>query len=270
MRKLSDLIVVIRGGSEVGSAIAHILTRCHFRVCITELASPLSLRRGVSYSEAVYDSEKTIDGISGERTAISLENIYKAWRNEKIPVVVDPDLTIKPMIKPDVLINAIMVGRQTSTRMDDAPLVIGIGPGFTVGENVHLAIDTNSGEALGKVLIEGEVEIRVSLEEADQSKIHIVKADDSGVFATERKIGDTVQAGDVIGTLNDIQLLAPAGGIIRGLLRSEVKVLNNTELAEIDPVDDKPVNFSISREMRTVGGGVLEAILMSLNIEENV
>ncbi len=270
MRKLSELIVVIKGGGEVGSAIAHILIRCHFRVCITEIASPLSLRRGVCYSEAVYDTEKTIEGITAERTLISLENIYKTWRNEKIPVVVDPDLTVKPMIKPDVLINALMIGRQTSTRMEDAALVIGIGPGFTVGTDVHLVIDTNSGDALGKVIIEGEVENRAASEKADQPDGHILKSEDSGVFATERNIGDAVLAGDDIGTLNDIQLLAPVGGVIRGLLRNEVKVLNNTELAEIDAVNDKSACFNISKEMRTLSGGVLEAILMSLNVEENV
>jgi xanthine dehydrogenase accessory factor len=270
MRKLSELIVVIRGGGEVGSAIAHILARCHFRVCITETASPLSLRRGVCYSEAVYETEKAIEGINAERSLISLEGIYKTWRNEKIPVVIDPELTVKPLIKPDVLINALMIGRQTSTRMEDAPLVIGIGPGFTVGADVHLVIDTNADDSLGKVLIEGEVENNLLLTGTDQTFAHILKSDDSGVFTTERNIGDVVLAGEVIGKLNDIQLAAPVGGVIRGLLRNEVKVLNNTELAEIDTVNGKSNCFTISKDMRTLSGGVLQAILMSLNVEENV
>lgn len=267
MRKLSELIVLIRGGGEVGSAIANILTRCHFRICITEIASPLSLRRGVCYSEAVYDKEKTIDGISAERTPVSLETIYKIWRNQKIPVVIDPELSVKPLIKPDVLINALMLGRQTSTKMEDAPLVIGIGPGFTVGTEVHLVIDTNAGENLGKVLIEGEVG---NIEkEPDLLASHIVRANDAGVFFTESNIGDIVLKRDIIGKLNDVSLVSPVGGVIRGILRNETKVLNNTGLVEIDPVDDKTVSFYISKDMRIIGGGVLEAILMSLNIEDS-
>lgn len=269
MRKLSELIVVIRGGGEVGSAIAHILTRSHFRVCITEIASPLSLRRGICYSEAVYETAKTIDGMSAERTLVSLESIYKVWRNGKIPVVVDPELTVKPLIKPDVLINALMLGRQTSTKMANAPLVIGIGPGFTVGTDVHLVIDTNVGENLGEVIIEGEVENKADSEERDLLVSRILKSEDSGVFTTERKIGEAVLGGDIIGKLNDIELASPTAGIIRGLLRNETKVLNNTGLAEIDPVNNKSVCITISKDMRTIGGAVLEAILMSLNVEES-
>jgi len=268
MRKLSELIVVIRGGDEVGSSIAHLLTRCHFRVCITETANPLSLRRGVCYSEAVYETAKSIDAISAERTTLSLENIYKVWRNEKIPVVVDPELAVKPLIKPDVLINALMIGRQTSTKISDAPLVVGIGPGFSVGTDVHLVLDTNPGENLGKVLIEGEVGNPESAAQSEAPVSHILKSEDSGVFTTERNIGEIVEAGDLIGKLNDIAITAPAGGVIRGLLRNEVKVLNNTSLAEVDSAHDKAICFNINKDMRIISGGVLEAILMGLNVEE--
>ena len=68
----------------------------------------------------------------------------------------DPELAVKPLIKPDVLINAMMLNRQTNTRMTDAPLVIGIGPGFTAGVDVHLVIESNPGNNLGRVILEGE------------------------------------------------------------------------------------------------------------------
>ena len=44
--------------------------------------------------------------------------------------------------------------------------------------------------------------------------------------------------------------------------------MNNSGLAEIDPVNNKSVCFTISKDMRTMSGGVLEAILMGLNVEE--
>jgi xanthine dehydrogenase accessory factor len=270
MRKLSELIVVIRGGGEVGSAVAHILTRCHFRTCITEIASPFSLRRGVCYSEAVYETTKTIDDITAERTLNSLDGIYKTWRNHKIPVVVDPEMTVKSLIKPDVIINAMMLGRQTSTKMEDAPLVIGIGAGFTIGVDAHMVVDSNRGENTGKVLIEGELKNSITFEDSEQLNSRIIKSNDAGVFTTERNIGDIVTAGEVVGKLNDVELIADYSGVIRGLLRNEIKVLSNTDLVEIDPVDARSVCFIIRKDMRTLSGGVLEALLMSLNIEESI
>jgi xanthine dehydrogenase accessory factor len=271
MRKLTDLIVLIRGGGEVGSAITHKLTRSHFRVCITELAFPSAINRGSCFSEAVFDNTKTIEDIVAERTTPSLEHIYKVWRNGKIPVVVDPELSVKPLIQPDVLINAMMLKRETNTKITDAPLVIGIGPGFNVGINVHMAIETKNGNNLGKVLIEGESEPATDKDEGvegitQETEVH---ADDSGVFTTDRIIGDAVLAGDTVGNLNEVPLKAPISGILRGILRNEIKVLANSRLFDIDPLHDKAICYTIRDSMRAVAGGVLEAIMMSLNVEDN-
>ena len=96
MRKLTELIVLVRGGGEVGSAIAHKLIRAHFRVCITENASPLDINRGICFSEAVYDTSKMVEGVTAERTLVSLEQIYKIWRNGNIAVVVDRTYRLNP------------------------------------------------------------------------------------------------------------------------------------------------------------------------------
>jgi xanthine dehydrogenase accessory factor len=269
MRKLSELIVIVRGGGEVGSAIAYRLSRSHFRVCITEIASPLAVSRGTCFSEAVYETNKIIEGITAERTLPSIEQIYRVWRNGNIPVVVDPELSVKPLIKPDVLVNAMMLNRETSTKITDAPLVIGIGPGFTAGGDVHLVVESNNSHNLGKVLVEGEAENIESLAEKDSpAKERVIWAQEAGVFTTEKNFGDAVLADDIIGKLNDIPLKAPVSGILRGLLRNEVKVLANAKLVEIDSENDKSVCFIIRDKMRAIAGGVLEAIMMSLNLAE--
>jgi xanthine dehydrogenase accessory factor len=133
MRSLPELIVLVKGGDEAGSAIAHRLFRSHFRVCITEIASPLSVNRGTCFSEAIYDTHKTVEDVTVERTTPSIEHIYRVWRNGKIPIIADPESSVKALIKPDVLVNAMMLKRKTNSTMDDAPLVIGIGPGFSAG-----------------------------------------------------------------------------------------------------------------------------------------
>ncbi|MBN1190713.1 MAG: EF2563 family selenium-dependent molybdenum hydroxylase system protein [Dehalococcoidales bacterium] len=263
MRKLSELIVLIRGGGEVGSAIAQRMVRSHFRVCITEIASPLAIHRGCSFSETVFDTRKKVEDIASERIQPSLEYIYRAWRNGNLPVVVDPELSVKPLLKPDVLVNAMMLRRKTNTTMEDAALVIGIGPGFTAGEDVHLVIETHPGYNLGRVLIEGCAEDE---NDADRDR-GLVLAEEAGVFTTQNNIGDAVLAGDEIGRLNDLPVNAPLSGVMRGILRDQIKVLSHTRLAEIDPGVDRSACFSIRDSMRAVAGGVLEAIMMSFNIE---
>jgi len=270
MRKLTELIVLVRGGNEVGSAIAHKLFRSHFRVCITEIASPLDINRGICFSEAVYDTSKMVEGVTAERTLVSLDQIYKIWRNGNIAVVVDPDMSAKPLLKPDVLVNAMMLNRQTNTKLSDAELVIGVGSGFNIGTDVYLIVESNNSRHPGRVLIEGEAE-KTPEGPALSEKANggnIILAEDSGVFTTKKSIGDAILAGDVIGKLNDAPLPAPASGVLCGLLRNEVKVLANAQLAEIDSKNDKTVCFAIRDKTRAVAGGVLEAIMMSTNVDE--
>jgi xanthine dehydrogenase accessory factor len=266
MRKLSELIVLIRGGGEVGSAIAYRLTRSHFRVCIAEIASPSAISRGVSFSEAIYDTTKMVEELTAERTIPSLEQIYRVWRTGKIPIVADPELTVKPLIKPDVLINAMMLKRETNTKITDAPLVIGIGSGFTAGSDVHVVIESNFSNNLGNIIVEGESEKPAA--DPGPTKESIIFAEDTGVFTTEKNIGDSVLAEDIIGNLNDISLKAPISGVLYGILRNESKVLANAKLAEIDPIKDKSACFVIGDKMRVISGSVLEAIMMSLNMAE--
>ena len=75
MKKLSELIVLIRGGGEVASAIAHRLHRSHFRVCLTEIANPLAVSRGTTFSEAIFDGVKVIEGVKAELVSVSPRNL---------------------------------------------------------------------------------------------------------------------------------------------------------------------------------------------------
>jgi xanthine dehydrogenase accessory factor len=269
MRKLSELIVLVRGGGEIGSAIAHRLVRSHFRVCITEVTDPLAVNRGTCFSEAIYDNTKTIEDVTAEKTSVTLENIYKLWRNGKIPIAADPELSVKPFILPDVLVNAMMLERVTSTKMSDAPLVIGIGIGFVAGENVHMVIESNKGNDLGKVLISGKsAEIpekpRGISELVDEG---ILWSSDSGVFTSAKNIGESVALDEVVGKIDDTPLKAPISGLLRGLLRNNAKVLANTKIAEIDSGSDKSVCNNIRDSARAIAGGVLEAIMLAYNVE---
>jgi xanthine dehydrogenase accessory factor len=270
MRKLSQLIILVRGGDEAGSAVAHRLFQSNFRVCITEVSQPLSICRGVAFSEAVYDTAKIVEGAVAERSLPSVENIYRLWREGRIPVVVDPEMSLRAILRPDVVVNALMLKRTTNIKMSDAPLVIGIGPGFAAGQNVHMVVETKNGISLGKVLVEGASEDEESPEALEDSygETEIYCADDPGVFSTDLDVGQPVSTGDVVGKLGEETIVAPVSGSLRGILRSEIRVLPKTRLIEIDPLNGSVSCTRIRGPMRAIAGGVLEAIMRGCNMEE--
>lgn len=268
MRRLSELTVLIRGGGEIASAIAHRSHRSHFRVCLTEIANPVAVSRGTTFSEAVFDEVKTIEGVTAELVSISLEEIYRVWEQRNIPIVIDPEASVKEELQPNVLVDATMVKRNIGTKITDARLVIGMGPGFYAGRDVHIVVESNHSNDLGKVILEGEAEknTRTPVAIGGLTRERVIWAPKAGTFTTDREIGDSVVAGEVVGQVGDLGLQAPISGILRGLLRNGVKVSKNTKLVEVDPINDSAVCYVIRDKMRAIAGGVLEAIMLKFNI----
>ncbi len=269
MRKLSELIVLVRGGGEVASGVAHRLHRNHFRVCLTEIANPLAVSRGTAFSEAVFDREKTIEGVKAELVTASPEEIHRVWQQGYIPLVLDPDVSIKDEIKPDVLVDAIMAKRNTGTRINDAPLVIGLGPGFYAGRDVHIVVETNHSNNLGGVILDGEAEedTGTPVVIGGFAKERVVWAPRAGIFTSDREIGDSIVAGEAVGQVGDLTLEAPLSGMLRGLIRSGVEVSKGAKLFEVDPVHDSAICNFITDKMRAIGDGVLKAIMLRFNTD---
>lgn len=269
VKKLSELRVLIKGGGEVASGIAHRLHCSHFQVCLTEVASPLAVSRGTAFSEAVFDGVKTIEGVTAQLVPASPQQIYEAWQQGKIPIVIDPEASIRERIKPDVLVDAIMAKRNTGTRITDAPLVIGMGPGFYAGRDVHIVVETNHSNNLGRVILEGEAEKNTGnpVEIGGLTRERVIWAPQEGTFTTEKDIGDSVVGGEVVGWVEGSPLKAPISGVLRGLLRSGVRVSTGAKLIEVDPVNDRAICFVIRDKMRAIGGGVLEAIMLRFNTD---
>ena len=55
--RLTELMVLVKGGGEVGSAVAHKLALSGMRVCLTETRFPMAVHRGTTYCEAIYDGD---------------------------------------------------------------------------------------------------------------------------------------------------------------------------------------------------------------------
>ncbi|MFC2048314.1 selenium-dependent molybdenum cofactor biosynthesis protein YqeB [Chloroflexota bacterium] len=264
--KLSELVVLIKGAGELASGIAHRLCQSHFKVCMTEIAQPQAVRREVTFCEAVYEGEKEVEGVVAKLIS-SPDEISRVWWEGKLPLLVDPDAKVKDTLKPDILIDAILAKKNLGTKIADASLVIGLGPGFQVGKDVHVVIETNRGHNLGKVILKGEAEANTGIpgEIAGFSAERVFRAPKAGRFSTAKKIGDSVQVGDVVASVDGEPVKALVSGVIRGLLRNEVEVHKGMKTGDVDPRGIKENCYTISDKARAIAGGVLEAILSHFN-----
>ncbi len=265
-RKLSDIVVLIKGAGEMASAVAHRLARANFKICLTEISAPTAVTRTVTFSEAVYDGQKTVENIAARRVG-SLAEIREAWEQKTIPVIVDPAASIRVQLKPDVVVDARMLKVNAGTRIDEAPLVIGLGPGFTAGGDVHVVIETNHSENLGRVILEGGAEKNtgIPVNIGGYTFERAVHAPGNGVFRSAFQIGDRIARGEVIARVDGQPVRAEIDGVIRALFRNGVNVQSGTKVAEVDPAGTRDICFVIRDRMRAIGGGVLEAILMKFN-----
>ncbi len=206
--------------------------------------------------------------MTAERVSVSPEEIRRVWQQGNIPLVIDPETSVKEKINPDVLVDATMAKRNQRTKLTEAPLVIGLGPGFRAGRDVHIVVETNHSNNLGKVILEGEAEKDTGTPVAigGLTKERVVWAPQAGTFTTNNQIGDSVNAHQVVGWVGDQPLEVPISGMLRGLLRNGVKVAKGSKLIEVDPANDRAICYAIRDKMRAIGGGVLEAILIHFNV----
>ncbi len=262
---IGQIRIVIRGAGEQASGVAHCLFRSGLRVCLLEIATPLAVRRMVSYSEAVYDGEKTVEGVTTVRIAHPAE-IFPVWTDAKIPLLIDPDNRLRHFLKPHVLIDAILAKRNLGTRITDAPLVIGLGPGFSAPKDVHIVIESNRGHHLGRLIFEGEAQANTGNpgKICGYSSERVLRAPREGVFRIIKNIGDMTEKGETVAKVGDTLLSAGISGIIRGILRDGTPVKKGLKAGDIDPRANPEFCSTISDKARALGGAALAAILYGL------
>jgi xanthine dehydrogenase accessory factor len=257
--------VLIKGAGDLATGVAARLWRSGFPVVMTELAQPLTIRRTVAFSEAVYEGETMVEELTARRISDGSE-VELAWREDRIPVFAECYESCVAAVKPRVLVDAILAKRNLSTRMDDAPFVIGLGPGFTVGQDVHAIVETNRGHYLGRVLWSGSAQPDTGVpgDIAGFGRERVIHAPADGVFEHRVEIGDIVKAGDIVGLAGQSPVTAPIGGVLRGLIHDGVAVQAGLKIGDVDPRAFTDHCRTISDKALAIGGGVLEAILIHL------
>lgn len=258
---LDDVRVVVRGAGELASGVIRRLMVSGFKVIALEKENPECVRRAVCFAEAVYDGEKTVGGV-GAKLAGSSDDLEEIINDGKVPILIDPDGNYL-RTKPDILIDARMLKWDIDTTVDMAKIVIGLGPGFTVGRNCHAAVETNRGNDLGRVLCEGspEPDTGIPASVAGKATERVLRAPIAGTFRSSKQIGDQVVAGEKVGCISDRSVRCQISGVLRGLIRDGSSVRENQKIGDIDPRGIRENCFKISDKANAVAGGVLEAVL---------
>lgn len=257
-----SLRVVIRGGGDLGTGVALRLWRAGCRVAILEAPQPTVIRRAVAFASAVYEWSMTVEGATA-RLADSAAEVESIWRGDEIPVLIDPDASLVEWLQAEALIDAILAKRNLGTRIDDAPIVVALGPGFTAGVDCHAVIETNRGHNLGRVYYSGSAEPNTGMPGTigGQSAKRALRAPIDGVFRASKRIGDRVSAGEAVAQVETQPVIAEIAGVLRGILYDGLAVTAGMKVADVDPRGVVAHCFSVSDKAWAVGGGALEAVL---------
>lgn len=255
-------LILIRGAGDLASGIALRLWRSGFRVVMTELPQPTTIRRTVAFSQAVLDGQTVVEGVTARRAENAAEALSLLAQG-CLPVLADPETRCREALRPDVLVDAILAKRNLGTAIKDAPIVIGVGPGFTAGLDCHAAVETMRGHTLGRVLYAGSPLPNTNIPGliGGFAGERVLRAPADGIFREERRIGDRVKAGDVVGWVGESPMRATLDGVLRGLLASGVPAHRGMKAGDVDPRNDPSYCHTASDKALAIGGGVLEAIL---------
>ncbi|MBI3241821.1 MAG: EF2563 family selenium-dependent molybdenum hydroxylase system protein [Chloroflexi bacterium] len=259
-------LVLIRGGGDLATGIAHRLRRAGLAVLVTELPQPLTVRRAVAFAEAVYEGEIEVEGITARR-APDLQAALICINVGEVAVLVDDVGLSLPRLQPPIVVDARMAKQPLDTRLTDAPLVIGIGPGFVAGENCHAVVETNRGHNLGRVYWQGCAETDTGQPEAVQGFTgqRVLRAPSDGLFIGHARIGDKIKAGEALASVAGQPIITTFDGVLRGILHDGIPVTAGMKVGDLDPRGRPDYCFTISDKARAVGGGVLEAILAGVD-----
>ena len=253
---------MLRGGGDLATGVAWHLTRQGWPVVVLELPEPLTVRRTVSLSTAVTDGEIVVQGMRGVRAGSPTEAVAVAEQGD-VAVLVAPELPPPDRAQADVVVDARMAKRNLDTSVDDAEVVVALGPGFTAGVDCHAVVETMRGPNLGRVVWTGQAQpdTGTPAELGGRSADRVVRAPAAGAVEWRIAIGDLVSGGQPLGEVGDVTVRAPFDGVVRGAIRTGMRVRAGLKIGDVDPRGDPAECWKISDKALAVGSGVLEAVL---------
>ncbi len=254
-------IILIRGGGDLATGVAIRLLRSGLRLVVTELSQPLTVRRTVSFAEAIYSSEVTIEEFTARRVGDAGDalQILSTLAQGGIPVLEDPACACAKFLHPAVIVDGRMTKQPPEPIGYSPALYIGLGPGFEAGVNCQVVVETRRGHTLGRLHWRGVPDADTGLPEGDPARV--LRAPVDGELGVHASIGDLVKEGQVIASVSGQPVAAPFPGLLRGLLHPGLLVTRGMKIGDIDSHTDPRLCRLVSDKALSIGGAVLEAIL---------
>ncbi len=259
-------LAVVRGGGDLGTAVAARLHRAGFRVLVTEKHAPTAVRRTVAFSEAVYSHSVRVEELRAHLVE-DHEAARALWSlPDEIPVFVDSNLTLATALEPSIVVDALVAKRNDGVSRDLAAGTIALGPGFEAGVDVDAVVETNRGASLGRVFWSGSAEPDTGLPAPVQGRAadRVLRAPASGTVDVIRDIPDIVRQGEVIAMIGSKPVVAPFDGLVRGMLHPGTNVDQGMKVGDVDPRFDPTLCYCMSDKALAVAGGAVEAALILL------
>lgn len=264
-------LVWIKGAGDLASGIALRLMHSGFRIMMTDLPEPTSVRRTVCFSEAIRLGRCRVEDVRAVRAndVSTIRNLLGSAQQPQtaIPVIPDPEGTLAASFHPDVIVDAIIAKKNLGTKITDAPIVIGVGPGFTAGSDCHAVIETKRGHTLGRVIRNGSAIPNTGIPGniGGFAAERVFRASADGIFHPENDFGDLVHPNDEIAYVEtssgNVPVYAAINGMIRGMLPDGLPVTKGMKAGDIDPRGASVDFRTVSDKALAIAGGVLEAIL---------
>ncbi len=266
-----DIWVLVRGGGELASGAVKRLNWAGFPTVVLELEQSLVVRRLVSFAQAVFAGECEVEGVTGQL----VRNLDQAKRyiqeSGGVPVLIDPEAKTLAELQPTVLLDGRMAKRPLDTSIDQAPIVIALGPGIEAGVWADAVIETKGGSQVGRAIYRGSTipDDGLPCSSSGYRQERVLRAPTSGLFRGRREIGDTVEAGEIVGWVDDRPVKAGISGVLRGILYSGLEIERGTKLGDIDHRGESSDCCRTSEKADSVACGVLEAIF-HLGLEKGI
>ena len=266
-----EMKILIKGAGDLATGIASRLYGAGHQIMMTDIAVPLTVRRLVAFSRAVYEGEAVVEDMTA-RLAKNQEEAEEIMEQGDIPVIVDPKAECIQWFQPDVIVDAILAKKNLGTTRDMAPLTIALGPGFVAGQDVDVVVETKRGHKLGRIIRAGSAAPNSGVPGVigGYGAERVIHSPAAGVFRNRRAIADFVEAGETIALLETpegetVPVTTQISGILRGLLRDGYPVTKGFKVADVDPRRAELENcFLISDKARCIAGSVLELVAAEL------
>jgi hypothetical protein len=256
-RRAERSVAIVLGCNDVGSAVACALHGAGWSVVLVDDADPPWHRRGMAFTNAWYIGNAELDG-AGACFCASLKSIPSVLAHGMIAATTWSWGSVADALHAKLLVDAGRSRHRSEVLRGRVPLTIGIGPDHVTGENVDVALEGH--DAAKGATPQMQSQSADELAAVWRRRSYVVASTRYGRFMTERRIGESVRAGEKIGSVANETIAAPASGVLLGLAARGARIEPGDELVEVDTNGPAYRCHGIGAGPRSIATSVLDAL----------